>query len=369
MKKFICILIMQICLIPVFSLSKGKYIKFRYNEKYGLLNTELELVKDNIYYDIFFINDLIFCDNGKQCDVFDKKLNFLKSIKTDYIRKIFYLNESLYFISCYSTPNIIYDSKENEIKETSYSFISNKFNQPMKPYLSGIFKGRMGYIDKDEQIYFDNKDFEYVYPFINNKSVVLKKNWKKAIIDLQGEIVLDEILNCGWQFKDGLLPVITDNDSGFINEKCEFVIHCTILDENKNDNITGSPNLQCFFSEGLAYVHTTENEWIIVNKKGEIIKKLPYRSDTSLYSEGLIGVHNSEDLHGYLNKKGDVEIPFVFERVESFNNGYANVIYKGKNAILDKKGNIYLSEDLVKGDKKIYINVKQLMDVSKENQL
>lgn len=39
-------------------------------------------------------------------------------------------------------------------------------------------------------------------------------------------------------------------------------------------------------------------------------------------------------------------------------NGYAQVVYQGKDAVIDKRGNLYYSEDIIKGNKKASLNVK-----------
>lgn len=59
-----------------------------------------------------------------------------------------------------------------------------------------------------------------------------------------------------------------------------------------------------------------------------------------------------------MNKKGKQEINFIFDSASDFYNGYAQVVYQGKDAVIDKKGNLYYSEDIINSNKKSSLNVK-----------
>ena len=50
-------------------------------------------------------------------------------------------------------------------------------------------------------------------------------------------------------------------------------------------------------------------------------------------------------------------IPLIFDDANKFDNEYAIVIYNGEDAIIDKKGNVYLAKDLITGNKDAFVNV------------
>ena len=79
----------------------------------------------------------------------------------------------------------------------------------------------------------------------------------------------------------------------------------------------------------------------------------------SYCSDGLILCQKEENgKFGYLNIKGKQEINFIFDSASDFYNGYAQVVYQGKDAVIDKKGNLYYSEDIINSNKKSSLNVK-----------
>lgn len=60
-----------------------------------------------------------------------------------------------------------------------------------------------------------------------------------------------------------------------------------------------------------------------------------------------------------MNKEMEIEIPCVFDSMKYFRNGYAIVVYNGEDAVLDKEGNVYLSKDLLNGNKEVFENIKE----------
>ena len=80
---------------------------------------------------------------------------------------------------------------------------------------------------------------------------------------------------------------------------------------------------------------------------------------TYSFSEGLLAVRNKSEGNkvGFMNKEMEIEIPCVFDSVGSFRNGYAIVVFNGEDGVLDKEGNIYLSKDLLEGNKEPFTNI------------
>ena len=55
---------------------------------------------------------------------------------------------------------------------------------------------------------------------------------------------------------------------------------------------------------------------------------------------------NKEKKYGFVDKNCNVVIPCDFSYAESFDGKYAIVEKDGKDAVIDKRGNIFYSEDL-----------------------
>ena len=98
------------------------------------------------------------------------------------------------------------------------------------------------------------------------------------------------------------------------------------------------------------------NKSDVNDKKGNEITKVNYPSSSSIFSEGLLNVFQDGKC-GYINTKGELVIPLIFDDANKFDNGYAIVIYNGEDAIIDKKGNVYLAKDLITGNKDAFVNV------------
>ncbi|MBR5646471.1 MAG: WG repeat-containing protein [Treponema sp.] len=339
------------------------YSLIRVNDYCGIIDEKLNAYFPSGCRNIYFINDYIFLSYGYYVEVRNKRFEFLDKIElkpTDLVFKIFYLYDEYYYIMQLVDDSYIYNAKNKTLKTIEYIVNSNPFNSSMSKLLP---VGSYYYSIKDNKKFFENSDFEKVYPFIDGRAVVLKNDYKKALINENSDIIVDNIINCGWQFRNGLLPVITEECSGFIDINGNFVIICSLEDEFKKENPTGNPTLWCSFSEGYAYVHVDDNSWMIINDKGNIIREdIHYPTDNRIgFSCGLISVFENKK-KGFLDTTGKLAIPCVFDSAEDFLNGFAAVVYEGKDAVLDKKGNIYFSEELIKGNKIPYINVNEKIE-------
>lgn len=137
-------------------------------------------------------------------------------------------------------------------------------------------------------------------------------------------------MNCGFCFKNGLMPVITKTKSGYINNKCEFVFECDLADEGKESRINASPTLKSMFLEDYAYVHTSDNVWTIMKKDGTVVRdNIPYPTQQFGFNNGMIKVYDNGK-SGFVNTDGDLVIPIILDSAEAFVNGYAIVVYKGR---------------------------------------
>lgn len=346
--------------------AKDNPVLFIFNEKYGLLNDNLEVVVVPEYDRGLITTDKEFVVLGKKNNLdynfsvmnFNGEILFSKETKFNGLKNI--AGNQLYFESLNKNENdVIYFPSENKkiiLAEKLYNIysVTNTFELP-----DFIASGKYYYDINQQKKIFADKDFLHVLPMVDGVAVVVDKNFEKKIINDKGEIIFEEVINCARNFTEGLLAVKCKNKSGFINKTGKMIFECSIYPDG-SDSPKGTPNLNCAFSEGLVYVPTQKDSWSLFNKRGKIIKdNLKYYPSGNIYSEGMLQVYDKgKNKYGYLNAKGDIEIPFVFDKATSFNNGYANVIYDGKEALIDLKGNLFFSEDLINGNKISKLHLK-----------
>ena len=392
MKRKIIIILLKLFLLN--SCFANTFL-FKYNGEYGVLDENLNvklspkfkqiiLCKDGIFAvlrgDIYLFSDdskPIHGVDGRlnnNCFLYDFDCQFSTEIEThpDIVSSVFYLYDSLYCLTT-SFYDYIYDLQSKKITKTPYSYHIAR-NMSYKE-LSNIEVSKIiELIGKEfsEEYIVNGLSFDSsvriarIFPFVNDCAVVLKSSNSPyadsdfSLINSKGEILISKIFNCGWQFKDGLLPVITDKGSGFINSDCEFVIKCPLYSEGSG-TISVEPGLKSSFSEGFAYVRTEKNEYKILDKNGNVYKILSYSTESvNGFCEGLLPVKDKNHF-GYINTKGELIIPFVLDEANDFNNGYAIVKYKNEDGIMDKNGNVYLSKNLIYGEKS-FLSILLLSD-------
>ena len=349
-------------------------IVFKHNNKYGVLDENLDLIIKPENEKIFDSKDGIFSIQFGQVYLYDFNSQSQIKIETngDYIGNIFYLYDSLYCLVS-SQYDFIYDCNDNILSKMPYAkHITRNKNlkelSHIEPLKICSLIGKEFPIEHEVKKYviLDNVRINKVFPFVKNRAVVEVTSNSSftdscfMLINSQGEVVLKNVYNCGWQFSDGLLPVISEEGTGFINSNCEFVFNCPLYFEISENHFV-EPGLRAMFSDGYAYVRTNENEYKIFDKKGNIIKTLDYSTDAEHgFSEGLLPVKN-QNHYGYINIQGEIIIPFIFDEAYDFCNGYAIVKYEQEDCLLDTSGNLFRSNDLIKGKKKRYKNVKYII--------
>ena len=334
------------------------YIKYMYDENYGLLDSKLNVIKKNDYSGIFFAGDYIFFadKNGVAATDFDLNTKANIKISADNIAGVSNLIDDYYDITFLGSAHYIYNMKTKE-HQTIKGLASVHLDEPtsiLQPLChSGYYVSLL-----DGKQYFEDNGYEMVYQFTEGLAVVVLENGEKNLINEEGITVLDGIVNCGFCFKNGLMPVITKTKSGYINNKCEFVFECDLADEGKDSRVNAAPTLKSMFLEDYAYVHTSDNVWTIMKKDGTIVKdNIGYPTQQFGFSDGMIKVYNNGKA-GFVNTEGDLVMPIILDSAEDFVNGYAIVVYNGEDALLDKEGNVYLSKNLVDGNKDVFVNVK-----------
>lgn len=149
-------------------------------------------------------------------------------------------------------------------------------------------------------------------------------------IDKDGISVWPDDYERAEEFSEGLAVVKKDGYYGFINTYGNIVIPCVYDDAEP-------------FSEGLASVLKGEMS-LFIHPDGEEAFKLPYMNNVGSFHDGLASVCSDwSDLYGYVDKNGEIVIDCVYESVEDFCDGIAEVELRGKDYYIDTNGHRMLA--------------------------
>ncbi|QOI45152.1 WG repeat-containing protein (plasmid) [Leptospira interrogans serovar Canicola] len=168
------------------------------------------------------------------------------------------------------------------------------------------------------------------------------KKGKFGYVNLFGEIVIQEIYDSAWDFKNGLALVELNGDRFFINKKGKKVF---------GKPFSGYTDILGDFSEGLALVG---NGSLVgyMNTTGKVVIE-PKFSNIGDFSEGLALAETANGEKGFIDKTGKFKIQFKdLYAARSFSNGLAYVRFddKGgeKRGFINKAGDLFL--DLTKSN-------------------
>lgn len=310
MKYVILFISILFCSTFIYS---NSYSKFRYKGKYGIIYEhrkvavppQYDMIK---YYDGFSI----VCIKHDFTVIYDKDLEF-----------IHFFNEEKDMINKYSDTELLF--------------------------------GKKLLLNIDTHTYYSRKDiYQNEYGFNDGVQVVLlPEEHRKAknifsVMNKDNKIISPKCIQSGDKYSEGLLPVILLNGkSGYLNTNGRLVIKIPVYNDLRTAGIRISPNLNYPFHEGVAFLQTKRDNWVLLDKKGNIQKlpagySFPYRQ----FSNGLVVAENSEHKFGFMNKKLELIIPCIFDSAERFTGKYAIVVHNGKDAIIDDKGTIFYCEDI-----------------------
>ena len=353
MKK---ILLLFLC-SQFFCLYSKDLYRIRYNNKFGYIDKNLTIVINPQYdYAENFIENYAIIANTKENNTFYSvinKNNKLPDEKLSNCARLFRVSKSIFYNSFDGYFYDITQHKNISLSKNSLPYFNN-FSQDFLYPRNNFDSDSIEYIDINQNIKLSSNEWRKAFPMTDNIAFVIKKDWSQVIINNNGEEIIKNIYDCGINPSEGLLPVQTNAESGYINNKGDFIILCSF---EPNLHVFSPPGLNYPFSEGVAAVQTRKGIFKIFDLQGNTIMDEKSLLDMKPCSNGLILYQTLDNKFGYFNKEGKSVFNTEFEYAESFNKEFALVNYKGKDAILDKKGNIFLSEDLVLGKKKSIINV------------
>lgn len=297
-------------------------------------------------YSIFYLNNL--------CGVIDKNRKIIVEPKYEDIR----ISKDDYFVCLkVGKGTDFYDTEGTKILEYSINHFTRKYSD--YEWLSYIPDSGNKYIKlniktkKETEFINEHYSKENLPNFINNVSPIIvfgekNRKYEYRIQNINGKVLASDIRQTDCSYSEGLIPVVFyNNKSGFLNIKGKMVIDVPLYEDYRMGGLRISPFLNYTFSEGVVFIQTEKDKWFLINKKGyktELPKE--FKFITRKYSNGLTVVKNQENKFGYVNKKFELVIPCNFESANGFEGKYAAVKYDGKDAIVDKTGNIYFCDEL-----------------------
>ena len=155
-------------------------------------------------------------------------------------------------------------------------------------------------------------------------------------------------------YSEGLIPVVMNTgESHYVDVNGNVVYECDFdfdYVQRGQYNSVQVPLVIGSFVEDVAVVKAKENQWFILDRDfNKHFLPEGYEVESYSYSNGLLLVsktENKEKKYGFVDKNCNVVIPCDFSYAESFDGKYSIVEKDGKDAVIDKKGNIFYSEDL-----------------------
>lgn len=129
------------------------------------------------------------------------------------------------------------------------------------------------------------------------------------------------------------------DDGMFVVKDNDGMYRCYKIDDSKNAFSDGKySQLGTFGDDGVTFAVKEGKGITIVNKKFEVVKKLPDNiTKTFEFNDGL-AAFCKDGKWGYLDTKGEVAIPAKFDETSQFNEGRALVTKGGKLLLINKKG-------------------------------
>ncbi len=147
------------------------------------------------------------------------------------------------------------------------------------------------------------------------------KKW--GYVNTKGEVVIASKFDKVGEFSEDSIAwaVVTIDDVGYINTKGEWILD-PIYDYASNFDPVA----------GVGFVRTKREEYLLVNRAGELISLPAEVEKVYAFSEGFgrVRINGNFGELGFINAKGEYEIEPIYKTLKYFENGIA-LAYDGKN--------------------------------------
>lgn len=245
--------------------------------------------------------------------IVDKNLNWILPLEYDYLD---YNKE--YVIVAKEGVIEVYDKefKKLEIENNTRVILG------IGKYLYSVKNNKLGVIDKNGKVIITPKYDNFLK--LNDRDIMIGyEDGKSYLINLETKKEkLVDYENFGEE-SEGMILTLKDRKLGYI-------------DIEGNEIIPNKYEAAFKVQMGSKYLQVKENEkWMLVNKKGEVYKELPY-DDLGEYKDGYILVISNNKL-GYIDDEGNEKIVPQFIYATSFKNGYAVVGEESGFGVINKE--------------------------------
>ena len=273
------------------------YVVFKENGKYGLIDVYGNLMIPASYkskYDLYFSDGLSSAESKKKYGYID-----------------FYGRTVIPFI---------YDA--------AYGF-KNGYATVSKKFVDYI-------IDRSGNIVLSPKEGEYISNLLTNGNTIrVTVGQKNGLKDVYGNFIIPcRYDNIVFPFEDdGFIKVELDGKYGFYDLVGKEIVPC-IYDEVRDFDVD---NEVTFVRLG--------NKYALIDSEGDIITPFIYDSCNEWpdFSEGLDYVERNGKF-GFINTDGEEVIPCIYTKVNPFINGFAAVKIRNKWNLIDKQGDLVMSD-------------------------
>ncbi len=296
----------------------GKVAVVKKGDKWGLINTQGEVIA-NFVYDQFFIPDVHLFYENRAAAKKDGKWGFL-------------------------------NEKGSPITSFIYDTIgSNYLESPME---IETFKGGLAVVKKDGKvgaIDINGKEkIPFIYDYISNfkhQSTIAKMEEGWGYINKNGEEIIPLIYDEIKWFENGLCPARKDLLWGFLNEVGEVVVPMDYEDILVSNQVSVGGGLWYLSQDGF-YAVMKNGKWGLIDKANNVVTNFKYDSikftssgldEWSYFSEGYLTVRIGE-FWSVINKDGVNHIPFEYDDVEIWSEGNICIKKNGKWGLLDSLG-------------------------------
>ena len=198
----------------------------------------------------------------------------------------------------------------------------------VKVYKDG--KAKWGYTDKSGNVVIQPQ-FAIAGPFSQGRATVgiaepaWSIDYKWGFIDTEGRWIAKPQYKSAAEFSEGLAPVLMNDKVGFIDLRGQIAIEPRFDPDGAAPCVTFGRVAASRFSEGLAAVQLTKQEWGkewgYIDQHGNWVIQ-PAFACAAPFSEGLalIGVREDQGAwrYGYIDKTGAIVIKPQFSQASSF---------------------------------------------------
>jgi len=333
---------------------KGDFpILFALNELYGYLDKQLQVIVPPIY-----MRGFNYTDHGYASVYYDEKPDLRQGRILDKEGDIIFTNNASLLILF---DDIITYRSENDglykvVKFRDNTIIANGMgmavtNEEGGVILVNLHDGGRTFLDFSGKKILPGLELRMPSRgFQEGRAVITDGNYNIRIIDINGNFYGNlNFYRTGWGFSEGLLPAETkDGRTGYINKDGEFVFNVPFIADILGYQLARL--MATDFKGGYALIQTVFDPptWRVIDNQGNFVSEELYLSWANAFTDGLSCVTTIDAGYGYINTKGEMAIAPIFDYADSFHKGYARIIYKGRDGIINTEGQIFWSDEIVK---------------------